>query len=131
MKDSYFSNVRSFIGENSDIFDSERLFSIIDKLENGSFFTDANSIREEGIFSLYGSVTSIQGTREIERDGRSIRYMKFTIGKDLHFTLWNEEIDYYGKLIKTGTNIRCAYCRVSINGYGREASIGSYGFIVP
>ncbi len=131
MRDSYLSDVRSFIRENSGIFDSERLFSIIDKLENDSFFTGADSITEEGIFSLYGSVTSVPGTREIEREDRSIRYMKFTIGKDLHFTLWNEEIDHYGKLIKTGTNIRCAFCRVSINGYGREASLGTFGFIVP
>ncbi len=66
MRDSYFSDVRSFIRENSGILDSERLFSIIDKLENNSFFTDADSITEEGIFSLYGSVTSVSGTREIE-----------------------------------------------------------------
>lgn len=131
MRDSYFSDVRSFIRENSGILDSERLFSIIDKLENNSFFTDADSITEEGIFSLYGSVTSVSGTREIEKEGRSIRYMKFTIGKDLHFTLWNEEIDHYGKMVKIGTNIRCAFCRVSINGYGREASLSTNGFIVP
>ncbi|MGC8609672.1 MAG: hypothetical protein ACP5UV_07380, partial [Thermoplasmata archaeon] len=64
------------------------------------------------------------------KEDRKIRYMKFTVGNDMHFTLWNEEIEYYRNILNEKNCIKCAFCRISINRFGREASLGTEGFML-
>lgn len=126
--------LEELIEKNSNLLSMEGSKKIIEYAKGQeNFYTPISSFDKEGVFSFRGTVSSTGKIREIPREDKNLRLLKIEVSDDsgtITVNLWNREIDYYSDIIIKDNKLIFIDCRLTINNYGSQISLGDKGFIV-
>lgn len=135
MNSDLFKRLEYLLKQNSDLLTMEGSRKILDYARNSdNYFAKISSLGKEGVYSFRGVISSIGKIRVMPRDDKDLKLLKFEISDDtgsITVNLWNNEIDYYSDLVKEGNALSFIDCRLTINNFGHQFSLGDKGFITP